>query len=78
MVRIGNIAARQNELEDRVKKIEKNFVTCDHVKKLIKEEIAEEKEIESKINVMCFSIPESKRSDVRSVRMKIKIFLSIC
>ena len=36
------------------------------LKKLIKEELAEEKEIESrKLNVMCFNIPESKRSDVK-------------
>ena len=34
---------------------------------MIKEEIAEEKEIESrKLNVMCFNIPESKRSDVKN------------
>ena len=34
------------------------------LKQLTKEEIAEEKEIESrKLNVMCFNIPESKRQN---------------
>ena len=39
------------------------------LKKLIKEEIAEKKEIESrKLNVMCFNIPERKRSDVTDLQ----------
>ena len=74
LVRIGNIKARKDELDDRVQKIEKNVVTSDNVKK-IKEEIAEEKEIESrKLNVMCFNIPESKRSDVRERQNEDKDF----
>ena len=48
LVRIGNIEARQDEIEVRVQKIEKNVVTSDYVKKMIKEEIAEEKEIASR------------------------------
>ena len=33
LVRIGNIEARQDEIEDRVQKIEKKVVTSDNVKK---------------------------------------------
>ena len=41
-------------------------MTSDNVKNMIKEEIAEENEKESKkLNVMCFKIAESKRSDVK-------------
>ena len=41
---------------------------------MIKEEIAEEKEIEGrKLNALCFNIPESKRSDVK-VRQNEDIF----
>ena len=51
------------------------------LKKMIKEEISEEKEIESrklKKNVMCFNIPESKRSGVKERQNEDKDFLSIC
>ena len=45
------------------------------LKKLIKEEIAEGKEIESrKLNVTRFNIPENKRSDVKE-RQNEDIFL---
>ena len=41
-------------------------MASDNVNKTIKEEISEEKEIESrKLNVMCFNIQESKRFDVK-------------
>ena len=51
-------------------------MTSDNVKKMIKEEIAEEKEIESrKLNVMCYNIPESKRSDVKERQNEDKDFL---
>ena len=41
-------------------------MASDNVNKMIKEEISEEKEIESrKLNVMCFNIQESKRFDVK-------------
>ena len=33
LVRIGNIEARQDEIEDRIQKIEKNVVTSNNVKK---------------------------------------------
>ena len=76
MVRIGYIEARQDELEDRVQKDEKNVVTSDNVKKLINEEMAEKEKIESrKLNVMCFAVPESKRYDVNERRNEDKDFL---
>ena len=75
-MRIGNIEARQDELENRVQKIEKDSVTSENVKILIKEELAEEKEIASrKLNVMCFNIPEKKRSDVKERQNEDKDFL---
>ena len=71
LVRIGNIEARQDELEDRVQKIEKDIVTSDNVKNL-----SEVKEVESrKLNVMCFNIPESKRSDFKDRQNEDKDFL---
>ena len=46
---------------------------------MIKEEIAKEKEMESrKSNVMSFNIPKSKRSDVKERQNEDKYFLSIC
>ena len=51
-------------------------MTSDNVIKLIKEELAEEKEIESrKLNIMCFNIPESKRSDDKDRQNEDKDFL---
>ena len=42
---------------------------------MIKEEIVEEKEIQNrKLNVMCFNIPESKRSDVKERQNEDKDF----
>ena len=46
------------------------------LKKNIKEEIAEEKEVESrKLNVMCFNIPERKGSDIKERQNEDKDFL---
>ena len=46
------------------------------LKKMIKEETAEEKEMKSiKLNFMCFNIPESKRSDVKERQNEDKDFL---
>ena len=43
---------------------------------MIKKEIAEEKEIESrKLNVMCLNIPECKRADVKERQNEDKDFL---
>ena len=51
-------------------------MTSNNVKNMINEEIAEENEIESrKLNVMCFNIPESKRSDVKERQNEDKDFL---
>ena len=51
-------------------------MASDKVKKNIKEEIAEEKEVESrKLNVMCFNIPERKGSDIKERQNEDKDFL---
>ena len=72
--RIGNIEARQDQLE--FKKLRKMLWHLIKLKKIIKEEIAEEKEVESrKLNVMCFNIPERKGSDIKERQNEDKDFL---
>ena len=58
------------------KKLRKMLWHLIKLKKNIKEEIAEEKEVESrKLNVMCFNIPERKGSDIKERQNEDKDFL---
>ena len=46
---------------------------------MLKNDHGRNRKIESrKLNVMCFNIPESKRSDVKERQNEDKDFLSIC
>lgn len=76
LVRIGNVEERQDQLEERVNKIEKDQMTSESVKEILHSELDEIKEIEGrKLNIMCFNIPESKQEDIQCRQAEDKDFL---
>ena len=67
LVRIGNVEAKCQSLDERVTKIEANETSSvEQIRKLAHEEYEEMKEIEGrKLNLMVFNMPESKKDDVK-------------
>ena len=76
LVRIGNVEERQDQLEERVSKLETDQMTNESVKEILQKELEEIKEIEGrKMNIVCFNIPESKREDIQYRQSEDKDFL---
>ena len=76
LIRVGNVEAKYEDLEERVHKIEDEKISKDDVKTVVKEELLEQKEVEKrKLNVMCFNIPESKNESIPDRQNEDKNFL---
>ena len=76
LVRIGNVEERKDQLEERVSKIEKDQMTNESVKEILRKELEEIKETKCrKMDIVCFNIPESKQEDIRYGQSKDKDFL---
>ena len=75
LVRIGNVEERQDQLEERVSKIEKDQMTNESVKEILQKELEEIKEIEGrKMNIVVL-IFRSKREDIQYSQSENKNFL---
>ena len=65
LIRVGNVEAKYENLEERMHKLEDEKISKDSVQAMVKEELSEQKEIEKRIMyVMCFNVPESKKENI--------------
>ena len=77
LIRLGNVEAKCQSLDERVTKLEANEIaSVEQIRKLALEEYTDMKEIESrKLNLMVFNMPESKKEDIKERQSEDSEFL---
>ena len=79
LIRLGNVEAKCQSLDERVTKLEANEIaSVEQIRKLALEEYTDMKEIESrKLNLMVFNMPESKKEDIKRGKVRTQNFCKI-
>ena len=61
---MGNVETDVESLKERVETLEKReLVSNDQLKGLVNEGMAERKEVEARLNLVCLNLPESRKED---------------
>lgn len=64
MIRMGTLEDKFDKLEERVGKLEKQPSTIENINDIVREEVREIRDIESrKLHMVCFNLPESVNED---------------
>ena len=72
LIRVGNVEAKYEKMEERVQPLEVETIAKDSAQAMVKGELSEQKR---RLNVMSFKVPESKKESITGQQNEDKDFL---